>query len=167
MKNLESLRLGWNLISENLHRATCCVCIALILFMTLEVLVHVFFRYILDAPLRWGEEVARLAMVWAGLLGIGIALKEGEHIGIEMFTRRLSRRSIAWCSLISHVLIGVFLLVLLYFGIQIAREAWATFLPALWISWTWSMAAVPVSAGIQLVHLISMLLSDIHLIMRN
>jgi len=161
MQVLRKINVGWNFLSENLNRITGWVCIVLILFMTAEVIVAVFFRYALDAPIKWGEELARLVMGWAGLLGVSIALKEGEHIGLEALVSRLSGRSLAGCSLAAHSLVGIFLVVLLLWGINISIAAWGTFLPALQIKWTWSHLAVPVTAGIQLIHLGSMILNDL------
>jgi TRAP-type C4-dicarboxylate transport system permease small subunit len=164
MEVLRKIKVGWDIISENVDRATSWVCIVLILFMTVEVIVAVFFRYALDAPIKWGEELARLVMVWAGLLGISMALKGGDHIGLEALVSRLSGRCLAACSLAAHSLVGIFLVVLLLWGINISIAAWDTFLPALQIKWTWSHLAVPVSAGIQLIHLGAMILSDLILL---
>jgi TRAP-type C4-dicarboxylate transport system permease small subunit len=164
MKSLKGIQDGWDSTSKKIDLATRWTCICLILFMTVEVIVAVFFRYALNAPLKWGEELARLAMVWAGLLGIAIALKDGEHIGLEMLTGRLYGRSRAWCSLIAHGLVALFLVILLIWGIKISQIAWGTFLPALQIKWTWSHLAVPVTAGIQLVHLVSKILDEIMVI---
>lgn len=160
----KGIQAGWYSVSEKVDLATRWICISLILFMSVEVIVGVFFRYVLDAPLKWGEELARLTMVWAGLLGIGIALKDGEHIGLEVLTGRLSRRSQAWCNLIAHGFVVPFLVILLIWGIKISQVAWGTFLPALQIKWTWSHLAVPVSAGVQLVHLLSQILDEIMVI---
>ena len=161
MEGLKKIKVGWDLVSEKVDRATSWVCIVLILFMTVEVIVAVFFRYALDAPIKWGEELARLVMVWAGLLGVSMALKGGDHIGLETLVSRLSGRSVAACNLAAHGLVGIFLVVLLLWGINISVAAWGTFLPALQIKWTWSHLAVPVTAGIQLIHLGSMILSDL------
>jgi TRAP-type transport system small permease protein len=161
MSFLKRLKISWERFSERVNTATGWVCIGLILFMTVEVIVAVFFRYALDAPIKWGEELARLLMVWAGLLGVSIALKDGDHIGLEVLTGRLSGKSLAWCNLITHFLVGAFLVVLVVWGIQISKAAWGTFLPALQIKWTWSHAAVPVTAAIQLIHLIGMVIDDI------
>lgn len=161
MAVLRKIKVGWDNISEKVDRLTSLVCIVLILFMTAEVIVAVFFRYALDAPIKWGEELARLLMVWAGLLGVSIALKDGEHIGLEVLVSRLTGRSLAGCNLIIHSLVGIFLVVLLLWGINISIAAWGTFLPALQIKWTWSHLAVPVTAGIQLIHLGSMILGDL------
>lgn len=164
MRALKGIQAGWDYTSKKVDLATRWICISLILFMTVEVIVAVFFRYALDAPLKWGEELARLAMVWAGLLGISIALKDGDHIGLEMLTGGLSRRSQAWCNLIAHGFVLPFLAVLLVWGIKISQVAWGTFLPALQIKWTWSHLAVPVTAGIQLVHLLSQIFDEIMVI---
>lgn len=161
MGALRKIKVGWDFISEKVDRLTSLICIVLILFMTVEVIVAVFFRYALDAPIKWGEELARLVMVWAGLLGISIALKDGEHIGLEALVSRLSGRTLAGCNLIVHSLVGTFLVVLLLWGINISIAAWGTFLPALQIKWTWSHLAVPISAGIQLIHLGTMILNDL------
>jgi TRAP-type C4-dicarboxylate transport system permease small subunit len=161
MSVLKRLKIRWGHLSERVNTATGWVCIGLILFMSGEVIVAVFFRYALDAPIKWGEELARLFMVWAGLLGVSIALKEGDHIGLEVMTSRLSGKFLAWCNLITHILVGLFLVVLVIWGIQISKAAWGTFLPALQIKWTWSHAAVPVTATIQLIHLIALVLDDI------
>jgi TRAP-type C4-dicarboxylate transport system permease small subunit len=161
MGAIRKIKVGWDSISEKVDRLTSLICIVLILFMTVEVIVAVFFRYALDAPIKWGEELARLVMVWAGLLGVSIALKDGEHIGLEALVSRLSGRTLAGCNLIVHSLVGIFLVVLLLWGINISIAAWGTFLPALQIKWTWSHLAVPISAAIQLIHLVAMILNDI------
>jgi TRAP-type C4-dicarboxylate transport system permease small subunit len=161
MHRFRRIQSVWDRVSGEANRVTCWVCIALIIFMTAEVLLHVFFRYALEAPLQWGEELARLAMVWAGLLGISIALREGEHLGIEALVSQLSGKALLLCNLVSHILIGLFLLVVLIWGTSITLESRVSFLPALQISWAWSILAVPVSAAVQLIQLISLLLNDV------
>lgn len=155
------IRSGCDLLSAKVDALTRGVCILLVLAMTLEVIVAVFFRYALDTPIRWGEELARLLMVWAGLLGISIALKDGDHIGLEFVVDLFRGRTRAWCNLIADICVGLFLVVLLIWGTKISMAAWDTFLPALQIKWTWSHLAVPVTAAIQLVHLASRILGEI------
>ncbi len=152
-------------ISDRLDQISKAICVVLILFMALEVIMAVFFRYVLFAPLRWGEEMARLMMMWIGMLGIAIALKDGDHIGIETVLSSLSRRQRAWCNLASHLLISVFLVVLFYFGLLQAIRAWNIILPALLIPWTWPMLAVPCATVVQLVHLVPIILDEIDVIL--
>jgi TRAP-type C4-dicarboxylate transport system permease small subunit len=162
---LKNIKLGWDLISKKVDGATRWICTILILVMTFEVIAAVFFRYALDAPIKWGEELARLLMVWAGLLGISIALKDGDHIGLEAVTSRFRGQALAWCNLFAQGFVGIFLIILLIWGIKISKAAWDTFLPALQIKWTWSHLAVPVTAAIQLVHLVSNILGEVVIIL--
>jgi TRAP-type C4-dicarboxylate transport system permease small subunit len=99
-------------------------------------------------------------MVWAGLLGISIALKSGEHIGLEMLTGKLRGRPLYLVRLIVNLLIFLFLLVLFIWGVEICLEAWSSFMPGLQISWSWSHLAVPVTAAIQLVHVFAWLIEQ-------
>ena len=158
------IRNAFEVLSDRLDRMSKIVCVGLILFMAVEVITAVFFRYVLFAPLRWGEELARTVMMWIGMLGIAIALKDGEHIGIETLVNRLNERQRAWCNLISYTLIGVFLIILFYFGLLQAIRAWKIILPALLIPWTWPMLAVPFASVVQMIHLVSMILNEIALL---
>jgi len=160
------LRTRIQLVSDRLDQISKVVCVVLILFMALEVIIAVFFRYVLFAPLRWGEELARLVMIWIGMLGIAIALKDGDHIGIVTMVSRLNKRQRAWCNLVSHLFVSVFLVILLYFGLLQTIRAWNIILPALLIPWTWPMLAVPCATVVQLVHLVSMILDEIDVVLR-
>ena len=164
---LANLRTGIQPVSDMLDRICKWTCVALILFMAVEVITAVFFRYVLFAPFRWGEELARLVMIWIGMLGIAIALKDGEHIGIETLVSRLGRRSRAWCRLISHLFVSIFLVILFYFGLMQALSAWNIILPALLIPWTWPKLAVPFAAAVQLIHLAPMILDELVVILEE
>ena len=161
MGALEYVRGKWNSFADIVYKITCAVCVTLILLMTAEVLVHVFFRYALNMPLSWGEELARLMMVWAGLLGIGIALRDGDHIAIEVLTSKLSGRALAWCNLMSRIMIFIFIGIEFIWGINLTIQSTSTYLPAMNIRWAWSFLAVPVSAAIQFIFLISSIFQDI------
>ena len=160
MSYLIRLKAYFENLSRRLDTVTKWVCIILVFLMTLEVLTAVFFRYVLIAPIKWGEELARFIMVWAGLLGISIALRDGEHIGLEILTARLRGRALGMVKLIVNLLIFIFLLVLFIWGVEICREAWGSFMPGLQISWSWSHLAVPVTAAVQLVHVFVWLLEE-------
>jgi TRAP-type transport system small permease protein len=154
------LKFYFEKISRGLDSFTKGICVTLVFIMTIEVLTAVFFRYVLNSPLKWGEELARLIMVWAGLLGIAVALKDGEHIGLEMLIRRLRGRALYGVKLVINSMIFIFLLVLFIWGIEICRQAWHSFMPGLQISWTWSHLAVPATAAIQMVHVFAWLIEQ-------
>lgn len=160
MSILIRLKTYFENLSLGLDKVTQWICVTLVFLMTIEVLSAVFFRYVLNAPIKWGEELARFIMVWAGLLGISIALKDGEHIGLEMLVGKLSGRPLYLVKLIINLMIFIFLLILFIWGVEICRQAWGSFMPGLQISWSWSHLAVPVTAAIQLVHVLAWLLEQ-------
>lgn len=44
-----------------------------------------FFRYFLNMPLGWTEELARYLMISIAFLGLPVVTRRGEHIAIDMF----------------------------------------------------------------------------------
>ena len=57
----------------------------LIAAMTILVFLQVIFRYLLDAPIDWSEEMASFAFVWMALLGASVGLKNDEHPRLDIF----------------------------------------------------------------------------------
>jgi len=53
--------------------------------MTILVFLQVVFRYLLDAPLDWSEEMASFAFVWMALLGASVGLRNDEHPRLDIF----------------------------------------------------------------------------------
>ena len=49
------------------------VCAVLLGAMTAVILLGVAFRYVLEAPLPWSEELAKLLMLWIVFLGVTVA----------------------------------------------------------------------------------------------
>ena len=56
----------------------------------------VVFRYALDNPLQWGDEVGMAVLIAITFLGAALALYRGEHLGVSAFRNRLSDR---WATL--------------------------------------------------------------------
>ena len=61
--------------------------------MGLVLFAQVFFRYVLGAPLIWGEELARYLHVWIALMGIRFGLKYHAHLNISFVYDRMSERT--------------------------------------------------------------------------
>lgn len=50
----------------------------------------VVFRYLLNNPLEWGDEVGMAVLIAITFLGAALALYRGEHLGVSVFRNRLS-----------------------------------------------------------------------------
>lgn len=47
-------------------------------------LAQIFFRFVLDSPLVWSEELARLLTVWLTFLGAAVVCWDGRHLNIDV-----------------------------------------------------------------------------------
>lgn len=128
-----------------------------IALLALVVLLQVVFRYLVDLPLFWTEETARYCLVWASLLGAGVALKRGEHIAVTYVIERLPSGTARVALVLSRVCVGLILAVVLWGGIQLVIVTHFQLSPALRIPMSIPYLAVPVGSCIMLVHLLASL----------
>lgn len=56
----------------------------LVAVMAIIILIQVIFRYFLQSPLSWSEELARFCMIWLTFIGASIALKENSLSRVDL-----------------------------------------------------------------------------------
>jgi TRAP-type C4-dicarboxylate transport system permease small subunit len=59
-------------------------------FMAILVFGNVVLRYLFNSGITWSEEMSRFLFVWLIFLGAIGALKDNEHLGVDMLIKRLS-----------------------------------------------------------------------------
>lgn len=139
------------------------LCVGLLFIMFFSVTLGIFFRYVLFYPLSWTEELARYAMIWLAFLSSGIAMKKGEHIGVEFFIERLPRILFQFVALVIKLLIAFFCYVVTVQGIPLVifiqntgQRTAALDLPTSIV-----YGAVPTGCIIMLVYLAPMILDNL------
>src|SRR5690606_34747683 len=67
-------------------------------FIGLAVCYEIFVRSVLGRPVIWVEEITTYLVGYITFVGMGAALYEGSHVGIEFLTHRLNRpvRTAVW-----------------------------------------------------------------------
>ena len=83
------------------------------------VLAQVFFRYFLDSPLTWSDELARYLFVWCAFLGWVIAARRRSHLAITTVQSRLPERRQAALAAFAALAAVAFAVVLGYYGVRI------------------------------------------------
>lgn len=78
-------------VVRGLERVADWLLIALFLLIFVLVLAQVVFRYVLNDPLVWSEELARLAFVWVAMLSWGLGARRRSHIVITFIPDKLPR----------------------------------------------------------------------------
>ena len=88
--------------------------------MFLIIITQVTLRYTLSQGFSWAEEVTVFLMAWMTFRGSAIAVKQAEHIKIDMVVDKLPEILRRIVNISSKLFILVFFLILTYFGFQFA-----------------------------------------------
>lgn len=112
--------------------------------MVASVILAVFFRYVLIAPLTWTEEFSRYMMIWGSSLGMAVAFREGGHIAVTILTAQLRGKTGEIVSRITQIILIGFMAIVMVEGFKLAFAVWAQDSPAMEIRMTWPYLAIPV-----------------------
>jgi TRAP-type transport system small permease protein len=115
-------------------------------------LASVWWRYVLNAPLAWPEQVSRILFVWITFVGAAVLYRERLHVAIDMFMAplpRAARRAVGWAI---ELLILAFNFVLLLYGLKLSVDTLGQTFGALDITPASFYFAAPVAAGMMIVY---------------
>lgn len=135
-------------LNAALHRATCVAAIGLLAAIFAVMLLQIAFRYLLNAPLVWTEELARYLYIWACYLGAAVALRRGNHIVITLVHERLPPPAGGLVALGTQALALLFLGAVTVLGVQLMARTHTIEAITLPIPWSAIYAAAPVGATI-------------------
>ena len=123
--------------------------IAIIAFLAMlaSSLLQVFFRYAINSPLMWTEELARLMCVVTTYFGSVAVLIAREHIRVDSIDGWLKGRSAAVLGLIVDLLIAWFMVALMIGCWLMVSATWTTYTASMpWFRMGYVYAAVCVAA---------------------
>lgn len=141
----------WDWLDSGIRYAENVLAICLLTAIILDILLAVFFRYVLSNPLSWSGEAATYMFAWLTLIGVAIAQRDHSHIEVRLFSHLSDQAGIvtAWISWSASSVFFVVLAIAGYFftlGDTIEVGA-ATGLPV-WVAY----ACLPVGAALGLYH---------------
>lgn len=88
-------------------------CVLFFAALVATMLIGVFFRYVLNNPFDWTEEIARWLWLAFSFLAINIALRRNEHIGVDFLVGMLPAKVRKVLDYLVDLLTALFLIVLL------------------------------------------------------
>lgn len=130
---------------------------ALIAGMVVLIATQVCFRYVLNEPLAWTEEVARHLMIWSALLGAAVAYRRKGHLGMDILVMHLPRQWRRAVEVILQVLSIGFFGILVVHGIPLVERTMRQFSSAIRIPMGYIYAAIPVGSALILLFAIERL----------
>ncbi|WP_177193652.1 TRAP transporter small permease [Thermodesulforhabdus norvegica] len=129
--------------------------------MLVVVLSQVVFRYLLQSPLPWSEELARYLMIWAACLAGANAYADKAHVTVNIITRSIAGRMERFVNVGIHAVVATLMLVIFYQGWKLALKVSDQLSPAMSISMFWTYSSVPVGAGMTFTHALRLLLQTL------
>ncbi|HEX7025833.1 MAG TPA: TRAP transporter small permease [Gammaproteobacteria bacterium] len=98
---------------------------ALMAGLVIVVTWQVFSRYLLRAPSSYTEEIARFMLIWIGLLGAAYTYRTKMHLGLDLFTAKLTGAARMWAELFSALCVAGFaVIVMILGGVQLVSLIW-------------------------------------------
>ncbi|MCF3942612.1 TRAP transporter small permease [Oceanobacillus alkalisoli] len=83
----------------------------------------VIMRYIFNSPVHWVEEIFSLTLVWAIFIGFSTALKNNNHIALDLVYAVLPKKAQRVLDFIGYLLGIAFSIFFLYYGTLMVIEA--------------------------------------------
>jgi TRAP-type C4-dicarboxylate transport system permease small subunit len=118
--------------------------------MTIAVFISVVTRYLFAWTMPWSDPVARYGQTWIMLLGSGLVLRKGMHIGIENFIKLFPDTFRQVVRRINVLLILAFSCTMLVQGFNLIHIAKDQLIPELGIPMQYIYYMIP-TAGIVLI----------------
>ena len=89
----------------------------------------VYGRYVLNATPTWVEQVSLLLVVLIGFVGASVGIHKNTHLGVSFFRDIAPRPVRRVFEFISHVVVGVFGLIMMVNSYDLAVFKWSTQIP--------------------------------------
>jgi len=105
-----------SLITLALDKFLIWVSIAVGAVLAINMIVAVFFRYVLSSPIFWADELSLYLFCWATFLGASLAVKRSDMAAVTFLLNRLSERGRILGSLVIQLSILFFAVVMGYYS---------------------------------------------------
>jgi len=124
---------------------------------TAVIVAEVFTRYVFSYSMFFANPLSKLLLVWFFLLGSGLALRQGAHMGFDLIAARLAPAARQRMVLTAHAIGLVFILEMLWASIFAMGPAMRQNDPGLDISLVWLVVSVPVGFTLLLYHMLAVI----------
>lgn len=124
------------------------------------VFLQVIFRFVLQSPLAWTEELARYCLIWITFLGAAYAMSLKAHIGMEVFVNlfKVNGRKVLY--VLATLASMAFFLLMVIQGADLALQSMSQLSPVLRVPMGIVYGVIPLSGIILIVNMASQFSKD-------
>ena len=94
-------------------------------------ILQVFFRYVMNDSLEWGNDVPRLAFIMVVVLSIPLAFRFNAHVGMDFDLTKLKFISKAGVHRFNAVFLFALFATVSWYALQLAGKTWDQMMPGL------------------------------------
>jgi TRAP-type C4-dicarboxylate transport system permease small subunit len=120
--------------------------------LTTILIVQVFFRYVMNDSLLWGNDVARLSFIVLVLLSIPLVFRFNGHVALD-FVVPLGSVGTRWRHRINAVLMMLLSGFAAFYAMRLVERTWDQLMPTLPVSVAWFYVALAVGQAHCCLHL--------------
>lgn len=103
-------------------------------------------------PINWSVDIALCLFAWCTFLSADVAMRNNKLMKVDFLVRKLSSKNQDLIEIFNLVIIAVFLLALIGFGLWLSYTTrFRTFQGIPWFSYTWVTLSVPVGSALMLI----------------
>ena len=111
---------------------------------------QVLTRFVLSQPATWSETAVRTMLIWMSYLGMAGAIRIGALVSVDVLYRACRGRARRQLEAMITIMTLVLLVILVWFGIDLAYRVRFQILAGLEIPVTWAYAAIPVGSAVSI-----------------
>jgi TRAP-type C4-dicarboxylate transport system permease small subunit len=123
--------------------------VLLIAFQASLLILSVFFRYVLNSPIVWCDEIVRYSLVWITFAGAPLATRDGKHILVDVIDTVLPEKGRKISNWFVDLVVIAFMAFVIYYGIRMTDFQRGRFGETLtWLSYSYVYASIPIGAAV-------------------
>lgn len=133
----------------------------LLAVLTVSVFMQVVFRFLIEQPLAWTEELARYCLIWITFLGAAYAMSLRAHLGVEFFVNSFPLLGRKIMAVVASIVSLSFFSILVIYGFQLVNKSTSQTSPVLDLPMGFVYLVIPISGIFLIINLLANTISDV------
>lgn len=136
------------------------ISVMLLVIVAITIL-QVIFRFLLDSPFVWSDELGRFLLIWMVFIGAAVVSFDDRHLAVDLIQEKLSPKPKLIINIFIRFLIMIFLVITIYSSIELVQVSHYLKSGALNIPFSYWRVAAPIGALLMIIYTIIRSVIDI------
>jgi len=142
----------WAFVFKTMDRIVNWALAVLMAAMVVVIAAQVWYRFVMNDPLDWSEEMGRYLFVWISFMGAAAGVRYQVHLGIDLIHKLFAPETYRYVIIFVNLFIQIFLAALIFWGFKILEVIRYQSSPSMGISMVYPYMAVPVGSVFMLIN---------------